>query len=329
MLKTGLLVAWPVVHLSITAVMSSSAWAQASPGSGTPGQQNVSRADTLQDFEQQLGPFELNGERFTVILRKKLVRGGTDHDTQETLARLEIRDARGAVHYERSFPYKVDGNQFEETIDASVETLRGTQGTGLLVTYGELPSTPLGGESWQVFGIFNEKLVAFSKSIITDGQLITESPGEVRTSKEPDFQPDVLRLRVWSGNFFVIVPLRVDWLLAKMSLAWRCSKMTPAGLRSICEYGVEASRIPSQVDPTFVRLFPEAMEGITPVHVVVRKDSKIEFLATEAEVKWSENSDSVDITIADDAWLKVRIDGREGWIHTEEDFQAIGLPQAG
>jgi len=25
----------------------------------------------------------------------------------------------------------------------------------------------------------------------------------------------------------------------------------------------------------------------------------------------------------------VRIDGREGWLHTEEDFAAIGVPQAG
>ena len=63
--------------------------------------------------------------------------------------------------------------------------------------------------------------------------------------------------------------------------------------------------------------------------LVVWKDSNIEFLATKAEVKWSENPDFVDITIAEDPWLKVRIDGREGWIHTEEDFRAIGLPQAG
>jgi hypothetical protein len=28
-------------------------------------------------------------------------------------------------------------------------------------------------------------------------------------------------------------------------------------------------------------------------------------------------------------WLKLRIDGREGWIHTQEDFLAIGLPQSG
>ena len=325
------LVGWCVVQLWMITVPVSSVWAQGAPASGRPGQQSLAQAENLEDFDRQLGPFDLEGQRFTVVLRKKRVPGGTAPDTQETLARLEIRDANGTVHYKGSFPYQVSGNQFIETTDATAEALEGTQGAGLLVTYGVLPSTPLGGESWQVFGLFDRRLVPFSKPIVAEGQLVNDSPGVsgVRTSKEPNFKPDILRLRVWTGNFFVIVPLRVDWLLARMNLAWRCSTLTPKGPRPICEYGVEASRIPSQVDPTFVRLFPEPSEGFIPAHVIVKKDSTVEILATEAEVVWSEYPDFVDIAIAEDAWLKVRIDGREGWIHTQEDFQAIGLPQAG
>jgi len=44
---------------------------------------------------------------------------------------------------------------------------------------------------------------------------------------------------------------------------------------------------------------------------------------------WEEDTDAVNINIAGDPWLKVRIDGKEGWIHTQEDFEAIGLPQTG
>jgi hypothetical protein len=29
----------------------------------------------------------------------------------------------------------------------------------------------------------------------------------------------------------------------------------------------------------------------------------------------------------DELWLKVRIDGKEGWMHGEEDFHAFGLPE--
>ena len=79
-----------------------------------------------------------------------------------------------------------------------------------------------------------------------------------------------------------------------------------------------------------MRLHPEADEERgTPAHVVVKKDSKVEFLAAETEVAWNEDADGVGLSVSDDVWLKVRIDGKEGWIHTQEDFTAIGLPQAG
>lgn len=63
--------------------------------------------------------------------------------------------------------------------------------------------------------------------------------------------------------------------------------------------------------------------------MVVKSDSKVEFLGAEAEVVWRENADSVSLGVSEDVWLNIRIDGREGWIHTQEDLQAIGLPQSG
>jgi len=31
--------------------------------------------------------------------------------------------------------------------------------------------------------------------------------------------------------------------------------------------------------------------------------------------------------LSKEPWLKVRIDGKEGWIHSQEDFDALGMPQ--
>jgi hypothetical protein len=180
-----------------------------------------------------------------------------------------------------------------------------------------------------VLGLFDGKLVPFSKPVWFDGELMLEKTANhiVKTGSEPRFQPEVLKAKIWSGNFFVVVPLRVDWLPAKMSPAWRCTKQTAKGPRALCEYQVEADRIPADASPTFVRLFAEADEGFTPVHVVVMKDSNVEFLATEAEVVWSEDTEEANLKVSHDPWLKVRIDGKEGWIHTQEDFAAVGLPQ--
>jgi len=282
----------------------------------------------LEDFAQRLGPYAIGPQKFSVVLHKKRMAIGGDPETQETLSSIEIRDAAGALHYERSLPFRLAGSAFQYTIDASAEVLQGKQARGLLVSYGTLPSPPLSGQAWQVFGTFDGTMVPFSKPLSFDGQLVIEkdAKGVVKTGSEPNFQPEVLRAKVWGGNFFVLVPLRVDWLPAKMSLAWRCAKSTPQDVRAMCEYPVEAERVPVEESPTFVRLFSEADAGFTPAHIVVQKDSQVEFLATEAEVLWQEDAEEASLRVGDDPWLKVRIDGKEGWIHTYEDFSAIGLP---
>ena len=326
------------LEVGILASVFLQAWAQGPPSVTSQGQRS-SQAAQLADFSRQLGPFELGGQRFTIILHKKRIAGSGDADFGETLALLEIKDAGGKVHYHKTFPYEVDGDRFFETTDAFAQLLQGKQGSGLLLTYGRLPSTPLGGESWQVFSLFsgppssplNGTLVPFGKPIFAEGQLLNGKPGEqiVRTSEEPKLQGDVLNVRVWTSNFFVIIPLRIIWFQNTIGPAWRCQKMTQRGPRPICELRVEANRVPAEEDPTFIRLFPEPEEGFTPAHVVVKKDSKVEFLAVEVETLWSEDAEGVGLSTAEDPWLKVRINGKEGWIHTQEDFMAIGLPQTG
>ena len=82
----------------------------------------------------------------------------------------------------------------------------------------------------------------------------------------------------------------------------------------------------SVIDTEF---FPEADESATPRHVVVKPDSKVEFLAALApnamdrSGRWRNDQDD------EVPWLKVRIDGKEGWVHAEEDLNALGLFQAG
>jgi hypothetical protein len=106
--------------------------------------------------------------------------------------------------------------------------------------------------------------------------------------------------------------------------------MTATGPRAVCAYRVEADRRPLDDDLTFVRLDVEAEEGLgVPAHVVVKRDSKVAFLEAEVEVRWQEGANGVEMSIGGDPWLRVRIDSKEGWIHTQEDFVAIGLPPAG
>src|SRR3982074_996604 len=86
----------------------------------------VARAQVrLEHLDHQLGPFEIGDQRFTVMLDKKREVGGTAPDTQKTLARVEIRDAAGALHYQCTLPFQLLGAEFQYTVDASVEILQG------------------------------------------------------------------------------------------------------------------------------------------------------------------------------------------------------------
>jgi hypothetical protein len=62
-------------------------------------------------------------------------------------------------------------------------------------------------------------------------------------------------------------------------------------------------------------------------HLVLNRNSKVEILKANALVDWGQ-SDLLQVSFRD-LWLQVQIDGddqKKGWIQTEEDFTAIGLP---
>ena len=297
---------------------------------------SLAQSPPIQALTRSLGPFDLNGQKFSVTLHIQQIRTGNavpDPDFQETLSKLEIKDDQGNIHFSEDIPVsETEDESFIETTSVSAELLRGKQASGLLLTYGILPSTPLGGLSWQVLGLFNSKLVPFSKPIFLEGDLVNAPAADqsIPTAQEPNLQGEVLHFRVWTGNFFMIFPVKIDWLQAKLSPAWICRKLTASGPQPLCRYRVEADRVPQEEDETFVRLFSEPGEDAgNPAHIVVRKASQIEFLESEAEVYWEEDDQGIGVSASDDPWLKVRIDGKEGWIHTQEDFAAIGLPQAG
>jgi hypothetical protein len=133
------------------------------------------------------------------------------------------------------------------------------------------------------------------------------------------------------GDFFdeeIVYPVLINWITGKLQPAWRCIETTSKGLTERCSYPiqVEAHR---DNQATFVRLFPEADHGFTPKHVIVLPDTKIEYLEARTPVTWSEDRKAISFGVSGDVWLKVRIKGQDGWIHSEEDFEAVGLPQAG
>jgi hypothetical protein len=289
-------------------------------------------AQELQDVEERQGPFSLAGQNFTVVLHYKRSPHGGGLDSQ-ALVSLVIRDAAGTVQYQEPFSYELEGGTFTEACSADVSLLRGSNGTGLLVESGCLPSAPLAGGPWRILGVVRGRLVPFGKPLVAEGEWDEFVPGAVtRTANLTQILPDTFRLRVWTGYFFVPVPVRVDWREGRLAPEQRCMYQTGRGFAEEgCEVPVDGARIiRREQELTFVRMFRESNERSgPPAHIVVKMDSTVEVIAGKVAIVWDEGPEAVSISVGEDVWVKVRIDGREGWIHTPEDLNALGLFASG
>jgi hypothetical protein len=278
----------------------------------------------VKDVEERKGPFTIKGQTFTVVQHLKLT--GQKGAFDETLALLEIVDSGGVVQYRDDFPYAVEAGGF---CVASVKVISGSNGAGFLLDMACAASQPDSGGPWQILSVANGKISPLGKPFSAAGQIGDFVPGEIKKiGNLTQILPDELRIRLFTGYFYVSVALRVGWWEGGLALAQHCFYQTGHGLAPDgCEMPVEdVERLPSEQELTFARMFMEsnAQVGI-PEHVVVKKDSQVEILAGKVFVTLQESKSGIDLGVGPDIWVKVRIDGKEGWIHTEEDLQAVGL----
>ena len=302
-----------------------------------PYQAPPSGVSGTQDLDEQHGPFAIGEQNYTVVLHFKRLAAANDSLFAQTLAGLEVRDAAGGIIYEKNFPYALAAGRFQQNVSASVERLSGKTGAGLAIHYIEQPAAsqaaqPQASEFWQLFGLVNGKLAPLSKPATIGeanpggpymGVIMRAANGAVSVVS----QPDTIELRAWTGNFYIFVPLRVDWNHGGLAQGQRCVERLAGPLQDVgCPMRVEANRKPSADEYTFLRLFTEAHENFgSPEHVVLQKDSKVEILGSSAITTWNEAGGRIQ-PVFSDVWLHVRIDNREGWIHGEDDLSAVGLP---
>ena len=117
--------------------------------------------------------------------------------------------------------------------------------------------------------------------------------------------------------------------MVPMAVNWEWGYFRPAYLLGKGRWNVEAERRPP-AGQSSVKLHPQADETAGEAEeVVVAPGSKVEFLGAEGGILWDESGDLIWLGVSESIWLRVRIDGKEGWLHEPEDFDAVGLPEAG
>jgi hypothetical protein len=323
----------------------------ASQGTGAP-----AGAAEEKETERRLGPFSISGSDYTVVLHNKKQQPGSTQETGDTVVAMEIQDAAGVVLYQRKFPCQETNDTFSDAWFVDARILAGTNGTGLLVSYSHdtEPSAPQQSypDWWQVFGVVEGKLKPFGAPVYFEGQLGWEAAAKTNIYKSAGPlgpRADALQFRIWTGNFRMIFPVRVDWAEGKMTPAQPCDEQAAkggSGENQACQYAVVPETDRQIGNTTFVTLCARPGEKCEyPVRVVVKTNSKVDLLVAQVKAQWNggvaagpsgksekfmdamDDAGGVGWAQNDELWLKVRIDGKEGWMHGEEDFQAFGLPQ--
>ena len=285
-------------------------------------------------------------QEFTIAQRKYrlLIREQSIQDTTEkTVERWELRDADDHVVRSETYPVTIQNGVFENTTEISGNSFEARGGSGIIISGMDLPSAPDSGGWMQVFafkygrdkyGADPSLFVAFGPPIYVSGNFLgveTDSyqPTPLFKGAAPEtIIYDALNFSVWTGNFKITYPVRINWITGHLEPAWKCIETTSKGRVERCSYPISAEAH-REDQPTFVRLFPESDDSFTPKHVIIQPQSKVEFFEARVPMAWSEDEKSITFGANGDIWLKVRIDGTEGWIHSEEDFEAVGLPESG
>jgi len=310
--------------------------------------QTPAAAPLEKETEERLGPFAISGNNYTVVLRKKHLAATEDAGAADGVVAMEIVDTAGTVLYRRSFPLEADP-QSETFWRVFAHVLSGTNGKGLLVKSGpdideSVPDPESKAPYEQIFGFVNGKLVPFSGPFFATLEK-PDASGVVRTEGALGSQADELRMALGTGRFVMIVPIRLDWAQGKLMLGPQCAETAAGGAHAPCQYQIydPSAYLQRPKAVTFVRLYstPDEKSGRAE-RVVVKPVSQIEFLACRADMVMKQPDassppsptdwplkDMLQVGLAPntDAWLQVRLDGKVGWIHSDEDLAAVGLPE--
>jgi hypothetical protein len=302
------------------------------------------------------GPLATGEEQYSVLyhyqtLSGSTARAATPPGSRSTLSKLEIIHPNGTAVYKESFPYTVSQGRFEENLTASTSVVRGNGGAALIVRFldhaaaSENGTPGLARQWWQVFAIVRKQEPALLGPPLQLGQganiTVNNAVAAVMTKGGIDVMPmastaEVLALPMWTGNFYAQVPMRFDWAHGVWGEGQECfgnadGTLTERG----CIMKLQAVAQPRSpdVDTVPVKLFPTPggdPENPTdgPRNVLVTPSSRAEFLEMQGIVHWNPDGlhhQGVAFRFSD-VWLRVRIDGQEGWVHGQDALDALGLP---
>lgn len=267
-------------------------------------------------YVRTLGPFLIEGHEFTVKLHEICYKdsrheGVCDEDDEETVTSAQIVDESGKIRFKKSFPVPLLHQIENYLVDATL--LEGSEHQALELTYKAFSSPPpRTAKSIQLFGFQNGILKPLDREPLEfQGGLADLPAGQSKDSKRL-LENDTLRIYSLTTYFYIVTPVRVNWK------AFRLEQQGSG------DFDV-ADQPPYQIRPNIqseqlIHMYPSPDKKTTPVGVNLKPGSRVELLNARFSAAPPDEHDS-----ANDTWLRVRVDGQEGWILGVDDYTALGL----
>ncbi len=231
-----------------------------------------------------------------------------------TVQEVRIIDRAGTTHFAESFDVPLYRTGFEYSYRVEPYLLMAENGRGILLVRDALPSAPSSGRSIRIFTRHEEKIKPVSNWLTVSGDIEGISPSDDGRVRLPP--GNTITFRVWTGHFSVIVPVLVD--LAGVRV------LVPEGIRS---YAVKAREPVFFRNPDPVNMFMEPSESSPTIKIAVSRGSRIEYMETLTEARFI-GERNLELRVLS-PWLRVRVDGQDGWVREERDLISVGLPPAG
>ena len=266
-------------------------------------------------YVRALGPFPIEGHEFTVQLRVVCYKqskhaGMCDEDDEETVSSASIVDENGKTCFKKSFPVGLVRQTENHLVDAT--RLEGREHQALELTYQDFSPPSKTRKSIQIFGVQNGILRPLDPEPLGFQGGLADLPAGTSKSSKRLLEGDTLQIYVLTTYFYIVTPVRVDWqefrLEAQDSGEFEVANQAPYEIR------------PNVSSDRSIRIYPSPDTKTTPMGVNLTPQSHIQLLKARFSAAPPNEHDS-----ANDTWLKVRIDGQEGWILGVDDYTALGL----
>jgi hypothetical protein len=271
--------------------------------------EQLAARNDLERFNQDLGTFPIDGRNFMVRISWLCMKGSASSkscDVHNTTAEsLAVLDESGTPSFTEKLDVSLpDPDQpLIEGTGVRVALFNGKEHKVLALVYQNFPSSPGTGCRFRLLAMRAGSLTLLNPEPVYCGEAenLLRSKGQV---PETDLLPgDVLEMVDNNQHFFFIQQMRINWK------DFRLEEKVGG------DFEVEQTAITLKKEST-LQVFASSDDNAAHSAVTLPAGAKVEFIVMRFSGGGHE-------------WLKVRIDGKDGWITGDKSYEAVGLPTFG